>query len=117
MLETTNSLPYKKDAPATIINSFKITIIIIHIGIIFFKAKVAKVIICVHLSAKGSISFPKLVIKLNFLAIKPSNISVKPETVNITNAAKYLSLAKFNTINGISTVSYTHLTLPTTSRV
>lgn len=40
-----------------------------------------RVAICVSLSANGSISFPKLDIKLNFLAINPSAISVKPDNV------------------------------------
>ena len=59
----------------------------IHIGIIgspedvVFKDKVIKIDNWVALSANGSISFPKSVIKLNFLAIKPSSISVIPESV------------------------------------
>ena len=35
-----------------------------------FKAKVTKIATCVVLSAKGSISFPKLVIKLKFSSYK-----------------------------------------------
>ena len=41
------------------------------------------------LSASGSTNFPKLVIKLNFLAIHPSSISVKPEIVNTINPVMY----------------------------
>ena len=43
---------------------------------------------CVALSARGSISLPKFVIKLNFLAINPSNISVKAEIVRNINAKR-----------------------------
>ena len=46
----------------------------------------AKVAIWVNLSASGSISFPKLEIRLNFLAINPSAISVIPDIVKNTKA-------------------------------
>ena len=69
-------------------NSFSKTIIKIHIGIIFVKTKDVSVEICVNLSANGSINFPKLDIKLYFLAIKPSAISVIPEIVKNTNARR-----------------------------
>ena len=51
----------------------------------FFNTNAPSVNNCVALSANGSINFPKSVIKLNFLAIKPSNTSVIPESVKNTN--------------------------------
>ena len=50
-----------------------------------FNPSVVKIETWVALSAKGSISFPKFVIKLNFLAIKPSSTSVNPENVSNKN--------------------------------
>jgi hypothetical protein len=60
---------------------FNKTITNIHKGIIFLETSIHNIDNCVILSANGSISFPKLVIKLNFLAIVPSNISVIPDKV------------------------------------
>ena len=45
-------------------------------------------LIFVKASARGSISLPKLVIKLNFLAINPSATSVIPDTVNSGDVIK-----------------------------
>ena len=59
----------------------------IQYGIIPANDKAINVDICVVLSANGSINFPKLVIKLNFLAINPSSTSVAPDIVKNTNAA------------------------------
>ena len=81
----------------------------IHIGIIgspedvVFKDKVIKIDNWVALSANGSISLPKSVIKLNFLAIKPSNTSVKPDIVRSMKAIKYLLHTSETIINGIKT--------------
>ena len=86
LLETTNFLPYKNDAPETISSSFTKTTTKIHKGITFFNVSIIKMETCVALSARGSISLPKFVIKLNFLAINPSNISVKAEMVRNINA-------------------------------
>jgi len=44
--------------------------------------------IWVNLSARGSISLPKFDTKLNFLAIKPSKISVIPDIVKNIKASK-----------------------------
>ena len=63
-------------------NSFIATTIIIQIGIICLIVKIDSIESCVNLSAKGSINFPKSVMKLNFLAIVPSKMSVIPEIEN-----------------------------------
>ena len=42
---------------------------------------------CVSLSANGSANFPKSDVNLNFLAITPSNTSVRDDTVYNTKAA------------------------------
>ena len=54
------------------------------------------------MDASGSINFPKLDTRLNFLAIKPSAMSVIPDIVNIINAAIKFPLNIQATINGIS---------------
>ena len=69
-------------------NSFNNTTNKIQIGIISVSTSDAKVAICVNLSANGSMSFPKLDIKLNFLAINPSAISVIADNVKNTKANK-----------------------------
>jgi len=71
-------------------------------GIIPFKARVTNIAIWVVLSARGSISLPKFVIKLNFLAIKPSSTSVIPEAVKNIKASTYLSWNRNTIIKGIN---------------
>jgi len=58
--------------------------------------------ICVDLSAKGSINFPKSETKLKRLAIIPSKISESPEIVKNAMAHIKLCFSTEITINGIN---------------
>ena len=84
-------LLYRIDATIIIISSFIVIIAKIQKGIIFLIISAEIVLIWVSLSAKGSINFPKSVIKLYFLAINPSNTSVKLAITYIMEARRYCS--------------------------
>ena len=59
----------------------------LYTGIIFLIINKTVTTTINNLSTIGSINFPKLVIKLNYLAIKPSKISVIPDSVKSIKAS------------------------------
>ena len=69
-----------------IINSLEIMAMTIHAGIRFNSTRQIKAEQTRSLSARGSINFPKSVTRLYFLAILPSNISVRDATTKIISA-------------------------------
>ena len=71
---------------ADIINSLAIIIITAIAGSLSISIRQIIAVHTSNLSARGSISLPKLVIRLYFLAILPSNKSVRLATTKIINA-------------------------------
>lgn len=91
--------------PNIIRSSFIPYIIITPSGINCLIVKQTNTVSCISLSAKGSMACPNLVIRLYFLAIYPSRISVIPAKRNIKiEYSKLSSKEEKNTLtnNGIS---------------